>query len=251
MGSWIGVSLGAGGTQNLWIQASGLGLTPLHNRHRRHCWWVFFFDVVKKASWWYPECCNLLSGTLNFHMTRTRIPNTKMGKFKTHTHTHNQLYLTHRPEFLLESLHARSLRHHCQWRAVLTTSSYSSSCCLTLSQISFNSYSLHAQEDSCQRKKIPEKQEKNTGKHAHSHTVGAEAHGHKEGLRRWWRGWVGERRRRRRGREDSVAAGEHSDGETTSHTKGPTSLGSWFRDGLFSRYLEWKKGRFWDPFRTL
>jgi hypothetical protein len=38
-------------------------------------------------------------------------------------------------------------------------------------------------------KKIPEKQEKNTGKHAHSHTVGARAHGHKEGFRRWSRGW--------------------------------------------------------------
>jgi hypothetical protein len=34
------------------------------------------------------------------------------------------------------------------------------------------------------------------------------------------------------GREDSVTAGEHSDGETTGQTKGPTSLGSWFRDGL-------------------
>ncbi len=166
MGSWIRVSLGAGGTQNLWIQVSGLGLTPLHNQHRRHCWWVFFFDVVKKASWWRPECCNLLSGTLNFRMTRTRIPNTKVGKLKTRTHTYNQLYLTHRPEFLLESLHARSLRHHCQWRAVLTTSSSSSSsssCCLTLSQISFNPNSLHAQEDSCQRKKYQKNKEK-TGK---------------------------------------------------------------------------------------
>jgi hypothetical protein len=45
-------------------------------------------------------------------------------------------------------------------------------------------------------------------------------------------GGGGERRRRRRGREDSVAAGEHSDGETTGQTKGPTNLGSWFRDGL-------------------
>jgi hypothetical protein len=38
------------------------------------------------------------------------------------------------------------------------------------------------------KKKIPEKQGKNTGKHAHSHTVGAGAHEHKERLRRWCRG---------------------------------------------------------------
>ncbi len=228
MGSWIRVSLGAGGTQNLWIRVSGLWLTPLHNQHRRHCWWVFFFDVVKKASWWYPECCNLLSGTLNFRMTRTRIPNTKVGKLKTHT-THTQATVPYTSPWIPSGVAARTLappslpmtirlHHHLLLLLLLL---------LLLS----NSFSNLVQliQLTCTRrflpkKKIPEKQEKKYRKtRALAHRWSRSTRDTRKGLGNGG-GCGGERRRRRRRREDSVAAGEHSDGETTGHTKGPTSF---------------------------
>ncbi len=232
MGSWIRVSLGAEGTQNLWIQVSGLGLTPLHNQHRRHCWWVFFFDVVKKASWWYPECCNLLSGTLNFRMTRTRIPNTKMGKFKAHTHTHTQSTVPYTSPWIPSGVAARTLAP-----PSLPMTSRPHHLLLLLLSNSFSSL-VQLIQLTCTRRFLPKKKkyQKNKKKiqeNTRTRTPLEPEHTDtRKGLGdgRGGGGWKQKKAARERGLRRSWRAQRWRDNR--AHTKGPTSVGSWFRDGL-------------------